>query len=58
MVKRCKEICEDFEQQTDPGVIKEWQAVKREWERDPSKVDPYKLNEKRRNSYRAPVKSY
>lgn len=47
MVKRCVEICEHFERQTDPGTVKEWQAMKRDWERDSSKPDPYKLVEKR-----------
>ena len=46
MAERCTKICEDFEQQTDPGTVKEWQAVKREWEWDPSKPDPYKLAQK------------
>ena len=47
MVKRCVKICKDFERQTDSGTVKEWQAVKREWERDSSKPDPYELVEKR-----------
>ena len=47
MSKRCAEICNDFEQQTDPGTVKEWQAMKRAWELDLSEPDPYKLVEKR-----------
>jgi len=47
MAKRCVEICKDFERQTDQGTVQEWEAMKREWERDPSKPDPYKLVEKR-----------
>lgn len=47
MVKQCVDICKDFEQQTEPGTVKEWQAMKREWEYDMSKPDPYKLAEKR-----------
>lgn len=49
MAKRCVKVCKDFERQTNPGTIKEWQAMKRVWERDPSKPDPYKLVETRRS---------
>ena len=49
MVKRCVEVCEEFERQTDSGMVKEWQAMKRQWERDPSEPDPYKLAEKRKS---------
>lgn len=44
--QRCNGFCIDFERQTDPGTVKEWQAIKCGWERDPSKSDPYKLAEK------------
>ena len=47
MAEQCKAICDDFECQTDPGTVREWQAMKRSWERDLSKPDPYKLVEKR-----------
>ena len=47
MVRQCEQICHDFEQQTDPATVNDWQAIKRSWERDPSKLDPYKLVEKR-----------
>ena len=55
MAKRCVEICKDFERQTDQGTVKEWKAMKREWERDPSKPDPYKLVEKRGSVGHIPV---
>lgn len=47
MAQKCEGICDDFERQTDPGTVKEWQAMKRSWERDSSKPDPYKFTEKR-----------
>ena len=47
MAQRCEKICVDFERQTDPGTVKEWQAIKYSWEQDPSRPDPYKLAEKR-----------
>ena len=47
MAQQCENTCNDFERQTNPGTVKEWQAMKRSWERDPSKPDPYKLAEKR-----------
>ena len=46
MARQCEEICRDFERQTDPGTVKEWQAMKRDWELDQSNPDPYKLVEK------------
>lgn len=46
MAQRCEKVCNDFERQTDPGTVKEWQAMKRSWERDFSKPDPYKLARK------------
>ena len=49
MVKRSEKICKDFEQQADAGSVSEWHAMKRSWERDPSKPDPYKFTEKRRS---------
>lgn len=48
MVKQSTDICKDFERQTDPETVKGWEAMKREWECDPSKPDPYKLVEKRK----------
>lgn len=47
MAGQCEKICRDFERETEPGIIKEWEAVKRSWERDSSNPDPYKLAEKR-----------
>ena len=47
MARECEKICDDFERQTDPATVHGWQAIKRSWERDPSKPDPYKLVEKR-----------
>jgi hypothetical protein len=47
MAKECEKVCKDFEQQTDPETIDDWKAIKRSWEGDPSKPDPYKLTEKR-----------
>ena len=47
MVKRCADTCKDFERLTTMGMVEEWKAMKRCWERDPSKPDPYKLVEKR-----------
>ena len=48
MAKLCGNICSDFEQQADDsGIIKEWEAMKRSWERDSSKPDPYELIKKR-----------
>ena len=47
MAKQCEGICNDFERQTNPSIVREWQAIKRGWERDLSKPDPYKLTEKR-----------
>jgi len=47
MAEKYVRICKDFERQTDPGTVKEWQAMKRNWESDPSKPDPYKFTEKR-----------
>ena len=58
MAKRCVEICKEFERHTDQGTIREWEAMKREWERDPSKPDPYKLVEKRGLVDRVPVEGY
>ena len=46
MTQRCEKICNDFERHTDPGTVKEWQAMKRSWEHDSSKPDPYKLAKK------------
>ena len=46
MVQQCENTCNDFEHQTNPGTVKEWQAMKHSWERDPSKLDLYKLAEK------------
>ena len=46
MAKRCEKICNDFEKQTNPGMVKDWRAMKCGWEHDPSKPDPYKLAEK------------
>ena len=48
MARQCEKTCNDFERQTDSGTVEEWQAMKRRWERDSSKPDPYKLTEKRR----------
>lgn len=47
MSKQCERTCATFKEQTDPGIIDEWLAMKRSWERDPSKPDPYKLIERR-----------
>ena len=47
MAEQCERICKEFESQTDLGTVAEWQAMKRSWERDASKPDPYKLIEKR-----------
>ena len=47
MARQCEKICNEFEQQTEPTIVNDWQAIKRGWERDPSKPDPYKLVEKR-----------
>ena len=47
MVQQCEETCQDFESRADPGTLMEWRAMKRSWERDPSKPDPFKLVEKR-----------
>ena len=49
MAEQCEKICSDLERQTNPGIVKEWQAIKRNWERDPSNPDPYKLAEKCRD---------
>ena len=47
MARQCEKVCNEFEQQAEPATINDWQAIKRSWERDPSKLDPYKLTEKR-----------
>ena len=47
MAQQCEKTCSDFERQTDEGTVKEWQAMKCRWERDPSSPDPYKMTEKR-----------
>jgi hypothetical protein len=47
MVKKCKKVCKDFEQQADSGTVKEWKAMKCGWEGDSSKPDPYKQAQKR-----------
>jgi hypothetical protein len=52
MAEKCETVCNDFEQQTDPGMVEEWQAMKCNWERDCSKPDPYRLIEKRGFCYR------
>ena len=48
MVEQCEKVCEDFERQTEPEVIEEWRTMKRCWEQDSSKPDPFKFSEKRR----------
>ena len=47
MARQCEKICNEFERGTDPATVNDWHAIKRSWERDPSKSDPYKLVEKR-----------
>jgi hypothetical protein len=55
MAKECEKVCKEFEQQTDPETIEDWKAIKRSWEGDPSKLDPYKLTEKRGSHRLGPV---
>ena len=45
----CRKVCDEIEEQVDPETIEDWQAVKRGWECDLTKPDPYKLIEKRRS---------
>jgi hypothetical protein len=47
MSERCEETCYEFERQTNAETVKEWREMKRSWEQDPSKPDPYKVAEKR-----------
>ena len=46
MSERCEETCHEFERQTSAETVKEWREMKRSWEQDPSKADPYKVTEK------------
>lgn len=45
MGKKCEKACKDFESQRAPAVIEGWRVMKRTWEMDPSKPDPYKVVE-------------
>ena len=47
MTKQCQAICDEFEQQIDDRMVEEWRAMKRSWERDLTKPDPYRFTEKR-----------
>ena len=47
MSELCGKICDEIEEQVDPGTIEDWKAMKRGWEGDLTKPDPYELIEKR-----------
>ena len=47
MSEHCEETGYEFERQTSTETVKEWCEMKRSWEQDPSKADPYKVTEKR-----------
>lgn len=46
MTKKCEDTCKDFEVHRSPEIVNGWKLMKRMWELDPSKPDPYRVIEK------------